>query len=309
MRTLSRGTTLVVVMMAVASCGDLLKKRGDDAGATAATTEPVNGTPVPTAQVLATNQGDIARYPDEKPLAAPTKYAFQRGFNVRESVPNGKVIAGLGKGVQATELAKRPPYILITFDSPSAPGTTMMGWVHQDAFSLVVADAGALTCAAGETALFSDVPTCGKVCTTDPECGANMACKGQSNLLAAGKAGNPVKVCVLAAPSPSPSPSPSPTPAVDAGNKTTPVADAAAPVVHDAAAPAPNNGDPPAGTDEVPPTSGTKCPGSFIYVDKTKHCHRPCPQGAPNCSSNPLHYCGMCDKTKKVCTNVRGVCL
>jgi len=262
---------------------------------------------VPTAQVLATNQGDIARYPDEKPLATPTKFAFQRGFNVRESIPNGKVIAGLGKGVQATEVTKRPPYVLITFDHPSAPGTTMMGWVHQDAFSLVVADAGALTCAAGETALFSDVPTCGKVCTTDAECGANMGCKGQSNLLAAGKAGAAVKVCVLSAPNPTPPP----TPAVDAGNnnKATPVADAAAPVVHDAAAPNPSGGDPPVGTDEVPPTSGTKCPGSFIYVDKTKHCHRPCPGGAGQCSVSPQHYCGTCDKTKKVCTNVRGICL
>lgn len=305
MRRFMRGTTLVVVMMAVAACGDLLKKKDQDAGVTAATTEPVNGTPVPTAQVLATNQGDIARYPDEKPLATPTKYAFQRGFNVRESIPNGKVIVGLGKGVPATELAKRPPYILITFDNPSAPGTTMMGWVHQDAFSLVVADAGALTCAAGETALFSDVPTCGKVCTADAECGANMGCKGQSNLLAAGnKAGAAVKVCVLAAPAPSPSPSPAPI--VDAG-KTTPV-DAAAPVVHDASAPAPSNGDPPAGTDEVSPTSGTKCPGTFLYVEKTKHCHRPCPAGVTQCSQTPIHYCGLCDKTKKVCTNVRGIC-
>ena len=308
MRMLKRGTALIFVMMAVVSCGDLFKKKGGDAGATATPTDPVNGTPVPGQPVLAMNQGDIARYPDETPLATPTSLAFQRGFNIRESIPNGKVIAGLGKGAVAKQIAKRPPYILITYDNPQAPGMPMMGWVHQDAFALVVADAGALTCAAGETPLFSDVPTCGKVCTANSDCAASFQCTGTSNKLAAGnKPGDPVKVCVSAPPAPPPTPPPTtpdagkpPTPVVDAGGNTPPApADAG---------PKPSGGDPPAGTDEVNALAGHTCPGSFIYATKTGHCHRPCKSasGANQCDLTK-HFCSTCDG-KALCTNSRNVC-
>lgn len=222
------------MMMAVVSCDDLfgLKKMEQDAGVTAATTDPVVGTPVPTPVVLAVNQGDIARYPDETPMPVATKVPFQRGFNIRESIPNGKIVVGLGKGVVATQLAKRSPYVLITFDDPSSSGVTMMGWVHQDAFSLVVADAGTLTCAAGETRLFSDVPTCGKVCTKDADCAAGFDCSGTSNKLAAGnKPGEAVKVCAQtvtrdagtpANSNPTPNPTDASAPAVvDAGKSAT----------------------------------------------------------------------------------------
>lgn len=306
MRTFKRGMALVVVMMAVVSCGDLLKKKNQDAGATAQPTDTVNGTPVPGQPVLAMNQGDIARYPDETPVATPTNVAFQRGFNIRESVPNGKVIAGLGKGAVARQIAKRPPYVLITFDNPQAPGMPMMGWVHQDAFSLVVADAGALTCANGETPLFSDVPTCGKVCTANTDCAANFQCTGTSNKLAAGnKPGEPVKVCVAAPPPPPPPP------AVDAGGKPTPPptpvdAGGTKPAVVDSGAPKP--GDPAAGTDDVNALPGKTCPGSFIYVDKTGHCHRPCKNASGQVQCANGHFCSKCDGSKQVCTNSRGVC-
>lgn len=296
---MNRGATLVVVMMAVVSCGDLLKKKDQDAGDTANPTAPVNGTPVPAQPVLAVNQGDIARYPDESPLPTPTKLAFQRGFNIRESIPNGKVITGLSKGVIATQIAKRHPYILITFDSPTTPGTPMMGWVHQDAFALVVADAGVLTCAAGETPLFSDVPTCGKVCTANTDCAANFQCTGQSNKLAAGnKPGDPVKVCVAAPPAPvaDAGGNAPPPPPVDAG-KPAPVADAGKP----------NSGEPGNGIDEVNALPGKTCPGSFVYLAKTGHCHRPCKDanGANLCAA--VHFCSTCEG-KALCTNQRGIC-
>jgi hypothetical protein len=300
LQALKRGATLVVVMMAVVSCGDLLKKKGQDAGATATPTDPVNGTPVPAQPVLALNQGDITRYPDETAMPTPTKLAFQRGFNIRESVPNGKVIAGLGKGAVATQIAKRHPYVLITFDAPSSPGVTMMGWVHQDAFSLVVADAGALTCAAGETALFSDVPTCGKVCTSNTDCAANFACTGTSNKLAAGnKPGDPVKVCVQAPPTPPA--------AVDAGKPPPAAVDAGPPPAAVDAGNKSATPDPPAGTDEVNALPGHTCPGSFLYATKTGHCHRPCKDAHGNNQCDPKHFCSSCDG-KQMCTNTRGVC-
>lgn len=303
MEMLRRGTALTVVLMALVSCSGLFKKNDSDAGAPATTTEPVVTTPVSSPPVLALNQGDVARYPDETPLATPPKLAFQRSFNIRESVPSGKVITGLGKGALATQIAKRPPYVLITFESPTAPGATMMGWVHQDAFTLVVADAGTLTCAAGETPLFSDVPTCGKVCATNADCPANFGCTGSSNRLAAGnKPGEPVKVCAQtvvhdAGP-------PTPPPVVDAGPP--PVVDAGKPATVDAGK---NNAEPPAGTDEVNALPGKTCPGSFIYVDKTGHCHRSCKESdaKTKCQSNG-HFCSRCDTSKMVCTHSRGVC-
>lgn len=299
--------TLAVVTMAVVSCGDLFKKKGEDAGATTTPTDPVNATPVPGTPPLALNQGDIARYPDETPLATPTKLAFQRGFNIRESIPNGKVVAGLGKGAVATQLAKRPPYVLITFDNPSGPGMTMMGWVHQDAFSLVVTDAGTLTCAAGETPLFSDVPVCGRVCTKDGDCTAGFGCTGTSNKLAAGnKAGEPVKVCAQTVAKPDAGPPTPPTPPATPDAGPAPKPDAGSGAV-DAGGNKNNGADPPAGTDEVNALPGKTCPGSFKYATKTGHCHRPCKDAAGKVVCAADHFCSSCDGNQ-VCTNSRGVC-
>ena len=75
MRTLFRGLavgTLAFAWLAVA-CGALKKKGGEDAGegeggATAEVAAEA-AAPVPAATALASNEGDVARFPDEKPIA------------------------------------------------------------------------------------------------------------------------------------------------------------------------------------------------------------------------------------------------
>jgi hypothetical protein len=205
MRTACRTATTLSVLMLVASCRGLLKKGEDAGGADASvgvsdTASAAAPTPVPTTTALATNEGDVARFPDE--TAFPNEHAvLLRSSNVREAPPAGPVVAGLSKGASVTKISFRAGFFLIVFDNPKSPGTSgtrEMGWVHRDAFSAVREDAGPLVCRAseGEIALFGDTPFCGKPCAGDTDCPAQQACKGQANkLLPNGKAGDGVTVC------------------------------------------------------------------------------------------------------------------
>jgi hypothetical protein len=296
MRIVTRGATLVVVLMAVVSCSGLLKKTDADASAEAGAVDAVDAAPVPLPATLATNQGDITRYPDET-VMTPTKLAFQRGFNVRESEPSGKIFATLPKGTLATQLSKHHAYYLILWDNTAAPGTQLMGWVHQDAFLLTIPDAGALACRAGQSPLMGDVPYCGKICASNADCAVNEACNGTANKLAAGNtAGDAVKVCTYfimhdggATPTPT---------VVDAGHST--VFDAGHATVDAGPGPSPV-GDP--AKDVVPALAGNKCPGSFVFVTKTGKCHRLCPKGpiGGECKNTPF-FCIHCDTpVKQVC--------
>ena len=165
-----------------------------DAGAVADT---VDAAPIPQPPVLATNQGDIARFPDEAPIAN-ARATFMRAYNIRESPQAGTIILGLPKGAVVTQIAQRTTYFLILFDNPKQAGTQLMGWVSKDAFSAVIADAGAPpTCPPGETSLLSDAAFCGRVCAADADCTAGTSCRGSANRLVSGKAApDAVKVCV-----------------------------------------------------------------------------------------------------------------
>jgi len=307
MRIVVRVAGALTCVMLVVSCSGLLKKKGEeDAGTDAAVVTEVAeaAAPVPAPAAIAANEGDVARFPDE--VKVDKTDTLKRGYNVREAPPAGTVVAALAKGTTVTQIASRPPYFLIVFDDPKAPGTKAMGWVHRDAFSAVVQDAGPLVCPKGEIALFGDQPFCGKLCSADGDCPGGQACKGQANkLLPTGKAGDGVTVCTVfhphdagAPPPPKPDagPTPPPTPTPDAGKPATPDAGKAEPAPGPAA-------------DVVAATNGT-CPGNFVLVKKTGKCHRPCTTAAAGteCKNNP-HFCIKCDNdTKRVCGETQTQC-
>lgn len=307
MRTPFRVASVLALVMLIASCDLLKKKGGEDGGAEASvTTEAVDAAPAPAPAALATNEGDVARFPDEEKLEGVAA-TMLRPYNIREAPPAGTVVIGLGKGTAVTQIAKRDRYFLVVVDKPGSPGTKLMGWVHRDAFSAVVQDAGPLVCPTGEIALFGDTPFCGKLCSSDSDCPTTpttQACKGQANkLLPNGKAGDGVTVCTVfhvhdAGASPAPV-------VVDAGKPPAPV-DAGKAATPDAG-PAPTPPGP--ATDVVAPTGGA-CPANFILVKKTNKCHRPCPLGPAGgeCKNKPF-FCIKCDgDTKKVCGESQTQC-
>ncbi len=296
--------------MLVASCSALLKKNDDDGGADAAVVaEVVDAAPAPApvaVVALAANQGDVARFPDETAIAS-VPATLQRAYNVREAPPAGVVVAGLPKGTAVTQLASRERYVLVLFDNAKAPGTKLMGWVHKDAFSAVIVDAGPPQCVVGEIALYGDPSFCGKLCSTDAECPAQQACKGSANkLLPSGKAGDGVTVCTVfhhdagtvppAPPSPPPVDAGKPPAVVDAGPPPPPP-----PVVDAGPGPA---------ADVVAPGANGACPSNFLLVKKTGKCHRPCPGGiTANQCKNKVAFCIKCDPdNKKVCSDSKEQC-
>ncbi|HVJ90480.1 MAG TPA: hypothetical protein VM580_11810 [Labilithrix sp.] len=335
MKLLVRGAVSLTFVMFVVSCSGLLKKKkGDeDAGldATVAAADEdaapapdENPSPTP-APALASNEGDIARFPDETKLDS-VPATLLRSYNVREAPPAGEVVASLGKGTTVSQIGQRGTAFLILFDDPKNPGNKLMGWIHRDAFSTVIQDAGPLVCPKGEIALWSDTPFCGKLCSADTDCGAGQACKGQANkLLANGKAGDGVTVCTAYHPHDAGGPpvvvdaGKSPTldagklPTLDAGGLLTfdagklPTLDAGLiPKVIDAG-PAPTPAGP---ASDVVPATGGKCPANFVLVAKTGKCHRPCPGGPTKGEcKNVKAFCIKCDKDqKKVCAESQDQC-
>jgi hypothetical protein len=322
MRVLVRGTASLALVMLVVSCSGLLKKEKaeEDGGVEASVeAEVADAAPVPEPGPLANNEGDVARFPDETRLS-DVAATLQRAYNVREAPPAGEIIIGLGKGTSVTQITQRGGHYLITFDHPKAPGTTLMGWIHRDAFSSVIQDAGPLVCPKGEVALFGDTPFCGKPCSEAKDCPAGQACKGQANkLLANGKAGDAVTVCSVFHPHDAGAPADGGRPvdggkAADGGKPAdggNPV-DAGKPADAGAAPASPADAGPaPAGpaSDVVAPTGG-KCPASFVLVSKTNKCHRLCTTSTSKteCRNHP-HYCVRCDKeAKQVCVETRDQC-
>jgi hypothetical protein len=310
MKTLVRGSTALAFVMFVVSCSGLLKKKGEeDAGLEASVvSEVADAAPAPAPAALATNEGDVARFPDETKIA-DVSATLQRTYNVREAPPAGAVIVGLNKGTSVTQIAQRSGSYLIVFDDPKVPGTKLMGWIHRDAFSAVIQDAGPLVCPKGEIALFGDTPFCGKLCSDDTGCPAGQACKGQaSKLLPNGKAGDGVTVCTVF----HPHDAGAPTPTVDAGKAVVDAgkpADAGLARAVDAGVVPPGPVPPGPASDVVAPSAG-RCPASFVLVAKTGKCHRLCPGGITggHCK-NAKPFCIKCDKDeKKVCADDRDQC-
>lgn len=226
MRTVFRGACLGLLVFAASNCAQLKEKlmgagadaaaEVDAAAAPAAAVEADSAAPAATTAPTATeelagpkasNENDIARFPDETKLdnVAAT---VERSAPVREVPSTGKVVVTLNKGAKVTKIGERDKYFLVTFADPKNASSNLMGWLYQDSFTAAsVVDAGAaadagvaekpLTCKTGETALISDNPFCGKVCKSDADCGSGQACKGTAHKLVKGKEGDVVPVCTV----------------------------------------------------------------------------------------------------------------
>lgn len=324
MRIVVRGSTVLVLVMLVVSCSGLLKKKApeEDAGTpeTSVVAELADAAPAPLPSALAQNEGDIARFPDETKIADELA-TLQRSYNVREAPPAGVVIVGLNKGTSVTKIASRDRFFLILFEDAKALGTTLMGWIHRDAFSVVIQDAGPLVCPKGEIALFGDSPICGKVCRDDKDCPSGQACKGSASKLPPnGKAGGGVTVCTIFHPHDAGAPTPDAgshvdagMPPVDAGKAPADAGKAIDAGPRADAGPTPSSA--PAGptSDVVAPMAG-KCPANFVLVRRTNKCHRSCaigdtqPARLKNCS-NAHPFCIKCDKDEKnVCAESQHQC-
>ncbi len=274
---------------ATAGCG-FLKKGSAEAGVEqeAAVVETVDAAPPPSAGPVASNEDDVARFPDEKKIenAATT---VQRLTNVRD-IPNiGKVSATLNKGGTVTQIAQRDKFFLVVFENPKDQ-KRLMGWVNQDSFTAApAADAGikALTCTAPEVPLTSDGPFCGKVCAADTDCPTGQACKGAANKFTNNKVGDAVTVCTVFT---------APVKAVDGGagklGLSTPVFVPPVPVV----IPIPNA--------DVSEPGGGKCPVGFSLVAKDNKCHKNCVIG--QCRKETT-FCIKCG-TAQVCSGNRELC-
>lgn len=249
----------VVSLVALTSTGcGLLKKKGeDDAGAVAAADEAGAATDEAgaaavaeagaAAPVAAVNVADVARFPDEVPVANVAA-TIARPTNVRDIPSVGKVSAALAKGGTVTEISQRGTAFLITFANP-ANQQQLMGWVGQEAFTpLATADAGIrqLQCGSPEVAVHVDTDICVRVCRVDGDCPGGTLCRGTSppaQKVVGGKLTDVTNVCLPGVAAPAP----------------TAVATAAAVRVPDVAV-----------------SQGGRCPAGSTIAAKDLQCHRNC---------------------------------
>ena len=278
MRNPSRLVIVLCCISSIAAC-DFLKKKDADAGAAAtaddaaaaAATDAAATTPAATTGTGATNENDVARFPDETALASVAATTKRFAF-LRESPGNGKVVLSLNAGQAVTELAQRQNFFLVTVDSG---GAKKLGWLSADAFTAPVVDAGLHppTCTAPEVPLMGDAPFCGKVCGGDVDCPGGQACKGTAQRFSATTLlPGTVAVCTVV------------------GKPATPIATATvAPVT-----PPPLSQSP----DITPPPCG---PG-FTLLQHDKQCHRVCALnvGLKACKL----FCIRCEN-QTVCSNTR----
>lgn len=326
LRTLFRSSAFVLVGLSVVSCATLKKKiLGEDLDASAeagvvaesdASVIPVE--PAPLAAIGATNEDDVARFPDEERLANVSA-TLLRATQAREVPSLGGVVANLAKGTVVTQISQRDgKYFLVTFPNPKAPTTTLMGWVHADTFVApgVAVDAGPakpLTCTAPLVAVLTDVPTCARICTKDGDCAAGETCHGSGQRMKDGKPGDGVTICSMVVHKDAGAPA-APTDAgakpatADAGAAPAATVDAGAKpatIVLDAGAKPAAAAAATTEVDVVAPAGGA-CAVGFMLVKKDNKCHRLCPTFG-ECKQKETRNCIGCDGNK-VCSADRELC-
>ena len=247
----------VVSLVALTSTGcGLLKKKGeDDAGAAdeagavdEAGTAAADAAP---ATPAAANVADVARFPDEVPVANVVA-TIARPTNVRDIPAVGKISASLAKGGQVTEISQRGTAFLVTFTNPTTQAQ-LMGWVGQEAFTaLPPTDAGIrqLSCGTPEVAVHVDTDICVRVCKVDGDCPNGTICRGtspQAFKIVGGKLTEATNICLPGS-----------------------VA-----VVPTAVATATTTAPPVLNLPDVAPSSGGRCPAGAL-VGKDLQCHRSC---------------------------------
>jgi hypothetical protein len=261
LRYVSNAAAVTAILVAVTGCP---RKKVDtaDAGLDGATAA-IDAAP---AGPEATNEADVAHFPDETKLDRVAASTEAHATNVRKSPPNGAVITSLPKGTNVVQLAQHEKFFLISFDDPKDATKRLEGWVIQDAFNATpTPKKPSPPCPAGQTLLLADQDFCGHICKTNKDCPAGQACSGQANIVSAdGKIGEAVNTCSffhldagIAAPPDSG--------AADAGGKAA-VADAGGA----------GAGQTVAGVQQ-PPGAGNSCPSGFAIMDD-KLCHHTCAQ-------------------------------
>jgi hypothetical protein len=107
--------------------GDAGEDGSSEASAAAASAEP--------APVLAVNESEITRYPDEKPVARAPLTTDELVGNVRtQAGAGGDLVVILKKGTEVDKLAERGGYYLVLADDPKEPSRKLMGWIAEAAF-------------------------------------------------------------------------------------------------------------------------------------------------------------------------------
>lgn len=305
---LFRAATLLALIAAVPACDFIKQKlgKGDedaaaDAGVAETETDASAATTPETPAELASNEDDIARFPDETKLENVAATA-KRPYSVRDAPPAGAIVTTLAVGQNVTQIAQRQKYFLITLDDPKT-SKKLMGWIHGDAFVPAAVDAGSVPepkCAAGEVALFGDTPFCGKVCDKDGDCPSGQACKGSAAKWNKGKSGDSVTVCTVF------NAHDAGAPAADAGGgglKLVTTLDAGTTALDAGGGGSKTTPIPTPTTDIVPAVDG-KCAPGFVVVKKDGKCHKLCPKPA-DCRA--AFYCGKCDG-QNTCNDVRNFC-
>lgn len=291
-----RRTSLSIVFLALLALPALhcrKGKAGDDAATpiasdTATAPEPPPSAAPAAAAAVAANADDIARFGEETKIADVAATVVSPSANVRESPPNGPLVAILPKGTAVVEIAQRDAYILVTFENSKNTSQRLMGWVFAPsvggagtpapASSVVkLRDAAApppvvppASCPGGLTLVMADLPVCAKVCEKDPDCPAGQACKGTASRIVKGKAGDGVTTCVVYH-HVSDAGAPPPQPKADAAAPPPAVVDAAAPT--------------PAATGPEVPAVGGKCPATYVLLPKDGKCHKDCTSGSGVCGA------------------------
>jgi hypothetical protein len=130
----SWGYVAIVAMAAAATACSMMKKpAGGDAGEDGSPAAAV----APSAEagpVLAANESEITRYPDEKAVdRAPV--TTETGGNMRtQAGSGGELVVILKRATEVDKVAERGGYYLVIADDPKDPSRKLMGWVAEAAF-------------------------------------------------------------------------------------------------------------------------------------------------------------------------------
>jgi hypothetical protein len=191
---------LVAVSMAWAllGCPGLMKKQGDDGGASAsASASAAPSASVAPAAPVAANDADVTHYPDQ---VAGTNETLTTRMTVaartEASATGGKLVTEVRAGTATQKLADHEGYELVTFPDPKDSSQTLEGWINKTAFAYVpvpvVHDGGpgpAPACTAGPSDIHQ---TNGNCAAPYAKCGAGcrLQCSKDSDCC-----GTPGKTC------------------------------------------------------------------------------------------------------------------
>lgn len=165
-------------------CKKLLQAAADDSADATANASPPPSAPeapaltAPATKVAFANAADIARYPDEKPIA-DEKATVHTNMLARTAVPSGAVVATVLSGKPITKLASHQGFVLVSFEDPKDASRTLIGWIAQGGIAAPGATAAAANAAGGPASAKGACPAgqvrfagfgCKVECPSDDDC-------------------------------------------------------------------------------------------------------------------------------------------